>query len=157
MLSRAVLSEVEVKSNVEREQEGTASVVVVDQDAIEQVILNLVTNARDAAPEGGLIVLRLRGPVTDLDDAPAGAPPLIRYGADEADLPGPFVILWKPLIATSAALRASMSARRFIAASPVRNDRAPVPAAWPPGTSVSCARDDAASATHPGSQERVSR
>ncbi len=89
MLQRLLSSRYELQV----QQEGTASVVVVDQDAVEQVILNLVTNARDAAPEGGLIVLRLRGPVTDLDDAPPGAPPLIRYGADEADLPGPFVIL----------------------------------------------------------------
>lgn len=75
------------------EREGGASVVVIDQDAIEQVLLNLVTNARDAAPDGGPIVIRLRGPVTELEAAPADAFPLVRYGAEEVDPRGPFVVL----------------------------------------------------------------
>lgn len=89
MLQRLLSSRYELRV----EQEGTASVVVVDPDAIEQVILNLVTNARDAAPDGGLIVLRLRGPITNLDAAPVGVPPLLCFGADEANLQGPVVIL----------------------------------------------------------------
>ncbi|MEI2719329.1 MAG: response regulator [Gemmatimonadales bacterium] len=75
------------------QREGEASVVVVDPDAIEQVILNLVTNARDAAPEGGPIVLRLRGPVTELEADSPGAAPLLRFGAEEAEGAGPFVVL----------------------------------------------------------------
>lgn len=73
--------------------EGDATTVLADPDAMEQVVLNLVTNARDAAPEGGEIVLRLRGPVADLDAGADGAPPLLRYGGGEEPSNGPFVVL----------------------------------------------------------------
>jgi two-component system, cell cycle sensor histidine kinase and response regulator CckA len=61
----------------------TASIVKVDPGQIEQVLLNLVVNARDAMPGGGTVTIRCRTvhPGVDAGPAPAGMKP------------GPYVLL----------------------------------------------------------------
>jgi PAS domain S-box-containing protein len=60
MLSRLIGEDVELGVHVE-----TVSHVKADRGQIEQVILNLVVNARDALPNGGRIDLRLRDEVVE--------------------------------------------------------------------------------------------
>jgi len=52
---------------------STPAWVLIDPHEMEQVLLNLVLNARDAMPAGGSIAIRISHVMLDADDAPAGA------------------------------------------------------------------------------------
>ena len=53
LLSRLIGENIELKISLATERLG----VMIDSLEIEQVLMNLVTNARDAMPEGGIISL----------------------------------------------------------------------------------------------------
>jgi len=74
-LARLIGEDVELKS-ILAEQEIT---VLADADQIEQVLMNLATNARDAMPDGGYIYIETR--LVELDEASAKARELRRPGA----------------------------------------------------------------------------
>jgi PAS domain S-box-containing protein len=63
MLSRVVPEHIEFKLALE----PTGSTVEADTGAVEQILLNLVTNARDAMPQGGTLLLQTYA--TELDEA----------------------------------------------------------------------------------------
>jgi signal transduction histidine kinase/ActR/RegA family two-component response regulator len=77
MLRRLIGADIEI---VTRLEEGLGS-VVADPGQIEQVLMNLVVNARDAMPKGGRLVLSTR----EVENAPEG-------DAARA-VPGPHVLL----------------------------------------------------------------
>jgi signal transduction histidine kinase/CheY-like chemotaxis protein len=54
----------------------TPAWVLIDPHEVEQVVLNLVLNARDAMPDGGTIAIRISHLMLDPDTAPDGAPAL---------------------------------------------------------------------------------
>jgi two-component system cell cycle sensor histidine kinase/response regulator CckA len=71
--------------------------VLVDRGQIEQVILNLVINARDAMPSGGRLTITARDhDVTGVTEGRTGSPPAGRYALIEVEDSGvgmPVVIL----------------------------------------------------------------
>ncbi|HET9133569.1 MAG TPA: ATP-binding protein [Gemmatimonadales bacterium] len=70
---------------------GDVPPVLADIDVVEQMLLNLITNARDAMPDGGEIRIRLVGP-TSLWDAERGdAPPMHVIGLDTPPAPGRYI------------------------------------------------------------------
>ncbi|MFN2398557.1 MAG: ATP-binding protein [Gemmatimonadaceae bacterium] len=79
MLQRLMIGDVELSTTLEPE----LGLVKVDPGQIEQVLMNLVVNARDAMPDGGRITVRTEKVV--LDSA---------YCADQSSAkPGPHVLL----------------------------------------------------------------
>ena len=66
MLSRLLPATIQIGLDLDT----GAAPVLADQDAIEQMVLNLVTNARDAMPKGGRATIQVR----------SGARGLRRYG-----------------------------------------------------------------------------
>src|SRR6266446_6664316 len=79
LLRRLMSANIEMKTFVSKD----VSTIKADPGQIEQVIMNLVVNARDALPEGGRIVIETSN--VDLDSA---------YTLDHAVVrPGPYVLL----------------------------------------------------------------
>ena len=79
MLSRLIGEHIEVRTRATTD----LGMVMVDPSQIEQVVMNLVVNARDALPSGGILTLETAN--VDLDEA---------YAAEHADVvPGPHVML----------------------------------------------------------------
>lgn len=111
MLERMAGSRVKVRLDLEE----AALVTHIDETQLEQVLLNLVANARDALPEGGDIVIRTRRAELDGDAAarispslPAGGYVCIEvedsgHGIDEATRPHVF----EPFFTTRKASGAS--------------------------------------------------
>jgi two-component system, cell cycle sensor histidine kinase and response regulator CckA len=83
MLRRLIGEHIELVTDLA----ASADAVHADFGQLEQVILNLVFNARDAMPDGGCLVLR----VTDGDSAGSGAG--VRAAAGLELPPGPYVEL----------------------------------------------------------------
>lgn len=67
--------------------------VRADPDAVEQMLLNLITNARDAMPEGGDIRVRVHGPVTNWERDEPGSPPAHLLGMDQPPTVGEYVVI----------------------------------------------------------------
>ncbi len=68
-LRRLLPAHIEIKL----QRDGNPVKALADAGAIEQVIINLATNARDAMPRGGLLELEVR--TVEVDRPPAGALP----------------------------------------------------------------------------------
>jgi len=79
MLIRLVGEHIELARNLEE----SLGLVMADPGEIEQMLLNLVLNARDAMPDGGTITISTR--VTELDEAYAATNPLV--------IPGSYTVL----------------------------------------------------------------
>jgi PAS domain S-box-containing protein len=62
LLSRIIREDIEFRTELCNE----STIIMADDGQIEQVLMNLVTNARDAMPKGG--VLTIRTGITELDD-----------------------------------------------------------------------------------------
>lgn len=87
MLSRLLAG----RFRLDVEAGGDVPPVLADIDVVEQMLLNLITNARDAMPDGGEIRIRLVGP-TSLWDAERGdAPPMHVIGLDAPPAPGRYI------------------------------------------------------------------
>ena len=71
---------------IETELEPGEVLAVLDESQLDQILLNLVVNARDAMPEGGRLVIGTG--VQELDEPPAGW-----NLEDEAFRPGPYLHL----------------------------------------------------------------
>ena len=73
MARRVVPEDVEVGLNIEAPE----ATVRADPGAVEQILMNLVTNARDAMPSGGKLVIEVGRHVVDLADCqlPGGGEP----------------------------------------------------------------------------------
>jgi PAS domain S-box-containing protein len=67
--------------------------VLADPDAVEQMLLNLITNARDAMPDGGTIRIRVAGPISVWEGEQDGKLPVQVLGLDEAPAPGNYVAI----------------------------------------------------------------
>jgi PAS domain S-box-containing protein len=67
--------------------------VLADPDAVEQMLLNLISNARDAMPEGGEIRIRVHGPTSVWEGEEPGGPPVHVLGLDESPAPGHYVAI----------------------------------------------------------------
>ena len=72
MLRRLIRADIELQLDLDDDLGS----IRADPGQLEQVVLNLVINAGDAMPQGGLLCLRTRNLVVDLDDtgAPHAAP-----------------------------------------------------------------------------------
>jgi two-component system, cell cycle sensor histidine kinase and response regulator CckA len=79
MLSRIIGEDVELATQID----SAPALIKADPGHIEQIIMNLVVNARDAMPQGGKLTLEVRA--ADLNSAHAAAHPETR--------PGPHVLL----------------------------------------------------------------
>ncbi len=75
LLRRLIGEDIEIETRIEPELHS----VVADRGSVEQVVMNLVVNARDAMPEGGRIELDASN--VELDDAAAAAMPGARAGS----------------------------------------------------------------------------
>jgi nitrogen-specific signal transduction histidine kinase len=65
MARRVVPEDVEVRAEVE----GTDAMVSADPAALEQILMNLVTNARDSMPSGGTLTIGVARAVVDAEEA----------------------------------------------------------------------------------------
>ena len=74
MLRRLIGEDIELKLNLTKE----SIPIYADPGQIEQVIMNLVVNARDAMPEGGSLLLETA--LTELDEADVGTHPGLKAG-----------------------------------------------------------------------------
>lgn len=83
MLERLIPENIEMKLNCETK----VGSIKVDQSQIEQVILNLVVNARDAMPDGGSLIIETSN--TELDEQSVG----LRAGV----VPGRYYCLYRIL------------------------------------------------------------
>ena len=77
MLTRLIDADIEIRTDLERD----LSAVKADPAQLEQVLLNLVVNARDAMPDGGRLTIATE--TVDVDGS----------GDDETVLPGRYVVL----------------------------------------------------------------
>jgi two-component system NtrC family sensor kinase len=89
MLSRLLAGEYRLDVQIDPELPP----VLADPDAVEQMLLNLISNARDAMPDGGEIRIRVHGPTSVWEGDETGAPPVQILGIDEAPAPGHYVAL----------------------------------------------------------------
>ena len=89
MLSRLLAGEYRLDVAIDPELPS----VLADPDAVEQMLLNLISNARDAMPDGGDIRIRVHGPTSIWDGDEAGAPPVHVLGLEEAPTPGHYVVI----------------------------------------------------------------
>ena len=80
MARRLIGTDVQLRLNLA----PTVSQVLADPAQVEQVLLNLIVNARDAMPSGGTITVK-----TESVRLEAGAPEIVQAGI----APGPFVML----------------------------------------------------------------
>ena len=62
-LRRLLPASIEIQSSIEDRPLG----IEADQDAIEQIVMNLVNNARDAMPDGGILRIDVRRALLDED------------------------------------------------------------------------------------------
>jgi PAS domain S-box-containing protein len=89
MVTRLVGEDVEVRTSYKSE----SSTVVADPGQLEQVLMNLVVNARDAMPDGGLIAIRLddvemeESYISDEGEMPAGSYVRITVSDDGTGIP----------------------------------------------------------------------
>jgi signal transduction histidine kinase len=70
MLTRVIREDIELTLEVP----AGGAAVMIDPFDLEQVIFNLVINARDALPDGGAILVQVTRERLDESDGPAGAP-----------------------------------------------------------------------------------
>jgi len=89
MLSRLLAGEYRLDVEVDPD----LPFVLADPDAVEQMMLNLITNARDAMPSGGEIRIRVHGPTAVWEGDEPGAPPVQVLGLDESPAPGHYVAI----------------------------------------------------------------
>jgi two-component system cell cycle sensor histidine kinase/response regulator CckA len=74
MLSRLIGEDIELKIEAEKE----VGYVYLDETVLDQVVMNLVVNAREAMPEGGVLTLQVQN--VSLDEAFCGRYPFVKPG-----------------------------------------------------------------------------
>jgi CheY-like chemotaxis protein len=74
MLSRLIGEDIELKIEVGQE----VGYVYLDETVLDQVVMNLVVNAREAMPEGGVLTLQAQN--VSLDEAFCGLYPFVKPG-----------------------------------------------------------------------------
>jgi len=78
ILKRTIPESISLLLEVEAERYGAAFTVNADPTRIQQVLMNLVVNARDAMPEGGVLRIGL----SRLEVGPGEEPPLVEMPSD---------------------------------------------------------------------------